>query len=101
MVLSLIVFPALLVNRIRPLTVKNVKIALIGASLLFAILKALRIAVPGFGGYQYAIHFTDSYSRFSAVYMMKQKSDVHIALDRFISKYCEPYGIVIKKMQCV
>ena len=57
------------------------------------------IATPGFGGVLYAVHFTDSYSRFTVTYFMKQKSDVHLKLQDYIKEYCLPQGIIIKKIQ--
>ena len=57
------------------------------------------IAVPGFGGVRYAVHFTDSYSRFTVTYFMKQKSDVHHMLMKYVNEYCKPNNVLIKKIQ--
>ena len=57
------------------------------------------IAAMGYGGVRWAVHFTDSYSRFTVTYFMKQKSDVNKALEKYIKEYCTPVGVTIKKIQ--
>ena len=43
-------------------------------------------------GMEFAVHFTDMYSRFSAVYFMKRKSEVDKMFQRFITEHCIPNG---------
>jgi hypothetical protein len=57
------------------------------------------ISTPSFGGNQYAVHFTDMYSRFSKVYFMKNKSQVGNCFKRFIVEECLPRGIEIGTVQ--
>ena len=56
------------------------------------------IGVEAFGGFQYAVHFTDMYSRFSVVYFLRKKSDVGAAFQRYLNEHCAPLGI---KVDCV
>ena len=49
-------------------------------------------------GYRYVISFTDSYSRFSACYMLKRKSDSEAALKALIAFYAR-HGIIIKEIR--
>ena len=58
------------------------------------------IGVSSFnGGYEYAVHFTDMYSRFSKVYFMKKKSDVGAVFQRYIDEECTPRDITIECVQ--
>jgi len=41
------------------------------------------ISVPSLGGNKYIVTFTDDYSRFSYVYMLKNKSDVFEKFQEF------------------
>ena len=49
-------------------------------------------------GFKYVISFTDVYSRFSACYMLKQKSDSEHALEAYIS-FCARNGILIREIR--
>ena len=45
------------------------------------------VSTPAFGGYQYAVHFTDLYSRYSVVYGMKTKDEVGKCFRHFIKSF--------------
>ncbi len=49
-------------------------------------------------GYHYVISFTDPYSRFSACYMLRKKSDSEAALEALVSFYARN-GIMIKEIR--
>ena len=51
------------------------------------------------GGYEFAVHFTDMYSRFSVVYFMKRKSEVGAKFDLYLKDHCDPKGIVVQTVQ--
>jgi len=53
---------------------------------------------PSVEGYRYVISFTDVYSRFSACYMLKKKSDSEAALEALVSFYARN-GIIIKEVR--
>ena len=54
------------------------------------------ISVPAFKGYRYAIHFTDMYSRFSAVYFMESRTEVASCLQQYIDDHCIPNGVTVE-----
>ena len=56
------------------------------------------ISTSSFNGNQFAVHFTDMYSRYSVVYMMKKKSEVGGKLLRYIDEECIPRGV---KIECI
>jgi len=49
-------------------------------------------------GYKYAMSFTDSYSRFSAVYLLTKKSEAEAALKSYIV-FCRREGIILKEIR--
>ena len=49
-------------------------------------------------GYRYVISFTDSYSRFSCCYMLRNKSDSEAALEALVSFYARN-GILIREIR--
>jgi hypothetical protein len=53
---------------------------------------------PSVEGYRYVISFTDSYSRFSACYMLRKKSDSEAALEALVAFYARN-GIIIGKIR--
>ena len=57
------------------------------------------IATSSFSGNQFAVHFTDCYSRFSVVYFLKKKNEVGKAFERYLKEYCDPAGIKVLKVQ--
>ena len=57
------------------------------------------IGVEAFGGYQYAIHFTDMYSRFSVVYLMKRKSEAGNCLEKYLKYHCSPLSVTVDMIQ--
>jgi hypothetical protein len=57
------------------------------------------IPVDSFDGNRWAVHFTDAYSRFSAVYFMKSKDEVATKLQQYIDEYYTPRGLSIETIQ--
>ena len=57
------------------------------------------IGVQSLGGKEYAVHFTDMYSRFSAVYFMTKKSEVGNKFKEFLQDYCDPLKIKVDTIQ--
>jgi len=49
-------------------------------------------------GYTYVLSFVDQYSKFSACYFLRKKSDSEAALEAYV-RFCEREGVIIKEIR--